>query len=168
MPSAKVLSDVPRFIVVGEATDDASCLQRVSDLRPDVLILDVSMPGGGPAVAKAAREINPDMHILVFSGRQDARLQREMLGAGADQYVVKTGRLRPLLEALDRAFTHRQRSARWGWQHNSGIRAVRSGAEHVSKSGGAVADRTAQPYRQVERVPGGKSPSGPRVRPDGA
>ena len=108
---AKVLSDVPRFIVVGEATDDASCLQRVGDLRPDVLILDVSMPGGGPPVAKAAREINPNMHILVFSGRQDARLQREMLGAGADQYVVKTGRLRPLLEALDRAFAHRQRSA---------------------------------------------------------
>jgi len=46
------------------------------------------------------------MHILVFSGRQDARLQREMLVAGADQYVVKTGRLRPLLEALDRVFTH--------------------------------------------------------------
>jgi DNA-binding NarL/FixJ family response regulator len=106
----KVLSDVPRFIVVGEATDDVSCLQRIDDLRPDVLILDVSMPGGGPAVARAAKELNPTMHILVFSGRQDARVQREMLGAGADQYVVKTGRLRPLLEALDRAFAHRQRS----------------------------------------------------------
>ena len=106
---AKVLSDVPRFVVVGEATDDVSCLQRVNDLRPDVLILDVSMPGGGPAVARMAKSLHPSMHILVFSGRQDARLQREMLGAGADQYVVKTGRLRPLLEALDRAFSHRQR-----------------------------------------------------------
>jgi DNA-binding NarL/FixJ family response regulator len=105
---AKVLYDVPRFVVVGEATDDVSCLQRVRELRPDVLILDVSMPGGGPAVARAAKELTPDMHILVFSGRQDARVQREMLGAGADQYVVKTGRLRPLLEALDRVFTHRQ------------------------------------------------------------
>ena len=105
---AKVLRDVPRFVVVGEATDDVSCLQLVRELRPDVLILDVSMPGGGPSVASACRELIPDMHILVFSGRQDARVQREMLGAGADQYVVKTGRLRPLLEALDRAFTHRQ------------------------------------------------------------
>ena len=52
---AKVLADVPRFIVVGEATDDVSCLQRVRDLRPDVLILDVSMPGGGPAVAGTPR-----------------------------------------------------------------------------------------------------------------
>ena len=52
------------------------------------------------------------MHILVFSGRQDARLQREMLRAGADQYVVKTGRVRPLLEALDRAFAVRARARR--------------------------------------------------------
>jgi two-component system invasion response regulator UvrY len=106
---AKVLADVPRFIVVGEATDDVSCLQRINDLRPDVLILDVSMPGGGPSVARKAKALHPDMHILVFSGRQDPRLQREMLGAGADQYVVKTGRLRPLLEALDRAFSHRNK-----------------------------------------------------------
>jgi DNA-binding NarL/FixJ family response regulator len=62
------------------------------------------MPGGGPDLAKAAKELNPGMHIVVFSGRQDARVQREMLGAGADQYVVKTGRLRPLLEALNQAF----------------------------------------------------------------
>jgi DNA-binding NarL/FixJ family response regulator len=105
---AKVLSDVPRFVVVGEATDDVTCLQRVLELRPDVLILDVSMPGGGPAVAKAAKEMHPTMHILVFSGRQDARVQREMLSAGADQYVVKTGRLRPLLAALDRAVVNRR------------------------------------------------------------
>ena len=44
------------------------------------------------------------MHILVFSGIRDNQMQREMLMAGADEYVVKTGRLRPLLEALDRAF----------------------------------------------------------------
>ncbi len=101
---ALVLSDVPRFVVVGEAIDGVSCLQRVRETQPDVLILDVSMPGGGPSVASAAKEINPCLHIVVFSGRQDHRVQREMLGAGADQFVVKTGRLRPLLEALDQAF----------------------------------------------------------------
>ena len=101
---ALVLSDVPRFVVVGEAIDGVTCLQRVRETVPDVLILDVSMPGGGPSVASAAKQINPGMHILVFSGRQDTRIQREMLGAGADQYVVKTGRLRPLLEALNQAF----------------------------------------------------------------
>jgi DNA-binding NarL/FixJ family response regulator len=103
-----VLVDVPRFLVIGEAYDGLSCLDRVRELRPDVLILDVSMPGGGPHVARAAKELSPRTHILVFSGRQDARVQEAMLDAGADQYVVKTGRLRPLLQALDRAFAASQ------------------------------------------------------------
>jgi DNA-binding NarL/FixJ family response regulator len=99
-----VLSDVPRFHVVGEALDGVSCLERVREMLPDVLILDVSMPGGGPELAKAAKELHPAMHIVVFSGHQEARVRDAMIRAGADQYVVKTGRLRPLLDALDRAF----------------------------------------------------------------
>jgi DNA-binding NarL/FixJ family response regulator len=43
------------------------------------------------------------MHIVVFSGHQEARVRDAMFRAGADQYVVKTGRLRPLLDALNRA-----------------------------------------------------------------
>ena len=101
---SKVLSDAVRFKVVGQASDGLSCLQRIRETEPDVLILDIGMPGGGPHVASAAKEIRPDMHILVFSGIRDNHMQREMLLAGADEYVVKTGRLRPLLEALDRAF----------------------------------------------------------------
>ena len=66
--------------------------------------MDFSMPGGGPLLVKAARELHPELHIIVFSGRQDARTRDAMLDAGANQYVVKTGRLRPLIEALDRAF----------------------------------------------------------------
>lgn len=102
----QVLAEVPRFSVVGEATDADSCLDHVRQFLPDVLILDVSMPGGGPHVATLARGIHPAMHIVVFSGRQEPRVQKEMLSAGADQYVIKTGRLRPLLEALDRAYAN--------------------------------------------------------------
>ena len=104
---SKVLSDAARFQVVGQASDRLTCLEQVRETRPDVLILDIGMPGGGPQVATAAKLIRPNMHILVFSGIRDDHMQREMLLAGADEYVVKTGRLRPLLEALDRAFALR-------------------------------------------------------------
>ena len=99
-----MMSDAPRFQVVAEASDGVTCLQRVREFHPDGLIMDFSMPGGGPLLVKAARELHPDLHIIVFSGRQDARTRDAMLDAGANQYVVKTGRLRPLIEALDRAF----------------------------------------------------------------
>jgi DNA-binding NarL/FixJ family response regulator len=100
---AKVLAGAAHFVVVGEATDGPGCLTSIKQLRPDILILDYSMPGGGPHIASAAREINPSMYILVFSGRDDARVRREMISAGANQYILKTGRLRPLLEALQAA-----------------------------------------------------------------
>jgi DNA-binding NarL/FixJ family response regulator len=40
----------------------------------------------------------------VFSGREDAKIERAMLEAGADQYVLKTGRIGPLLHALQSAY----------------------------------------------------------------
>ena len=93
----------PRFRVVGEAVDGESCLEQVRDAQPDVLILDVNMPGGGPEVARAAKKVCPAMQILVFSGATDSGSQQRMLSAGADDYIVKTGRTRHLLEGLARA-----------------------------------------------------------------
>jgi DNA-binding NarL/FixJ family response regulator len=43
---------------------------------------------------------------VVFSGRQDCATTTAMLQAGADQYVLKTGRVRPLLQALETAYRH--------------------------------------------------------------
>lgn len=99
----QILADSTNFIVAGEAFDGLSCLDRVRAIKPDLLILDVNMPGGGPAMATAARQLNSPMHILVFSGRQDPAITRAMLEAGADQYVLKTGRLKPFYAALDTA-----------------------------------------------------------------
>ncbi len=97
-----VLSGAGRLMVVGEAVDGDSCVQQVEKWRPDVLILDYSMPGGGPQVARSAREKHPGIHIIVFTGRHDPSVRDAMLDAGADQFVVKTGRLRPLMDALNR------------------------------------------------------------------
>jgi len=99
-----ILAADPRFLVVGHAEDGMSCLERVRDTDPDLLILDVNMPGGGPHVAKGAKDIRPQLHIVVFSGREDAKIERAMREAGADQYVLKTGRIRPLLQALQSAY----------------------------------------------------------------
>ncbi|TKV57345.1 response regulator [Nakamurella flava] len=98
-----VLADNPTVEVVGEAPDGDTCLRLLEERRPDVLIVDVSMPGGGPDLARAIKTIRPDCHVIVFSGRADAATQEAMLEAGADQYVVKSGRLRRLIEALERA-----------------------------------------------------------------
>ena len=100
----EILDSDPRFLVVGHAEDGTTCLERVRENDPDLLILDVNMPGGGPHVATGAKDIRPALHIVVFSGREDGKIERAMLEAGADQYVLKTGRIRPLLQALQTAY----------------------------------------------------------------
>ncbi len=98
-----VLAENPRFTMVGEAVDGTECLAAVRVAVPDILILDVRMPGGGPELARAVRQMSPTLHILVYSGSPDIRLRQKMLNAGADQYVIKSGRVQPLLDALELA-----------------------------------------------------------------
>jgi DNA-binding NarL/FixJ family response regulator len=100
----QILARNPHFAVVGQAHDGVSCLEQVEQTRPDLLILDVNMPAGGPHLAAAAKLIRPQLHIVVFSGRQDSATTTAMLTAGADQYVLKTGRVRPLVQALETAY----------------------------------------------------------------
>ena len=100
---ALMLTDAPGMLLVGDAVDGTTCLDRVREFRPDVVVMDFSMPGGGPQLVRQVKHIRPDIHVIVFSGRQDTRTKEAMLDAGADQYVVKTGRLRHLRDALDRA-----------------------------------------------------------------
>jgi DNA-binding NarL/FixJ family response regulator len=107
----KVLAGLPRFEVVGAAGDGETCLALLAVVRPDILVLDVNMPGGGPRVPRAAKAIDPSLHILVYSGRNEPVLQQEMLAAGADEFVLKTGRLRPLVDALGRAFDRKTHPA---------------------------------------------------------
>jgi len=77
----------------------------VRDWLPDVLMLDVNIPGGGPNLAREVRTIHPTMHVVVFSGRDEPSVRQQMLAGGADQYLVKTGRLNLLLAALRRVGT---------------------------------------------------------------
>lgn len=92
-----------RFTVIAEAYDAASCQDLVGQTRPDVLILDVNMPGGGPQIARAVRQLCPTVQIMVYSSSTNRRSRPDMLAAGADDYVIKTGRLQPLLDGLHRA-----------------------------------------------------------------
>ena len=72
-----LLGNFPRFRVVGQAIDGASCLLRIADSRPDIVIMDVSLPGGGVELVRSARAGHPDMQIVMFSGHDEATMQAE-------------------------------------------------------------------------------------------
>ncbi len=87
--------------VIGEAADAPSAQKLVRDRRPDVLVLDLQMPGAEPARdVPALREGAPSTAIVVLTVQSDPRRARDLLRAGASGYVLKQAAERQLTEAI--------------------------------------------------------------------
>jgi len=76
--------------VVGEACDGEEALQLAAELKPDVVLLDMVLPGlNGVEVARRLREAHPGVRVLVLSGYDDEALALGALEAGAAGYLLK-------------------------------------------------------------------------------
>ena len=96
-----MLEAEPDLRVIGEAPDAAAARKLVRDRRPDVLVLDLQMPGAEPASdVPELREEVPGTAIVVLTMQSDPRRAREMLRAGASGYVLKQAAERQLTEAI--------------------------------------------------------------------
>jgi two-component system, NarL family, response regulator NreC len=87
--------------VIGEAGDAPTAQKLVRDRRPDVLVLDLQMPGADPASdVPALREAVPGTAIVVLTMQSDPRRARDLLRAGASGYVLKQAAERQLTAAI--------------------------------------------------------------------
>nr|NIQ96422.1 response regulator transcription factor [Desulfuromonadales bacterium] len=87
--------------VIGEAGDAAETMRLVPDFKPDVLVLDVALPGtNGIDIARQVKEISPSTEIVAFSMYNDKHVVGEMLRAGVSGYVTKTASRTDLLNAI--------------------------------------------------------------------
>jgi len=85
-----VLGDSAQFAVVGEAASAAEAIARVQEWAPDVVVLDVSMPGGSGLHAVAELlERAPRVRVLMLSVHDDAEYVIESVRAGAHGYLRK-------------------------------------------------------------------------------
>jgi two-component system response regulator DegU len=76
--------------VVGEARDGAECVALAKRLEPDVVLLDMRMPGmSGPDVARRLKEVRPQTRILALSIHDEADWLLGAVEAGVDGYVLK-------------------------------------------------------------------------------
>ncbi|MFQ5856407.1 MAG: response regulator transcription factor [Anaerolineae bacterium] len=87
---AMVLRLEPDFEVVGEAGDGRKAVEMARALRPDLVLLDLMIPGmSGEATALALQTAVPDVRVLVLTGAELDEGLLDMLAAGVDGYVLK-------------------------------------------------------------------------------
>lgn len=97
------LSQRDEFMVVGEAGDGETALQQTLALTPNVLLLDLNMPGkGGLDVIPEIRAKAPSVRVLVLTGRDEDYYITRALRAGAHGYILKSASENDLLDAIQK------------------------------------------------------------------
>ena len=97
----KTLEAEPGFDVVGEAGRGDEGLDMIRKLKPDLAVLDITMPGGnGLEVASQLRTAAPDVRFLFLTMHEDDASISRAIGIGADGYVLKTASTDELLQAI--------------------------------------------------------------------
>jgi DNA-binding NarL/FixJ family response regulator len=87
--------------VVGEASDGRSALPLAASLRPDVAIVDVSMPGmKGAETTEALKRASPDLKVLALTIHEDKGYLQLLLEAGASGYALKRAASEELIHAI--------------------------------------------------------------------
>jgi DNA-binding NarL/FixJ family response regulator len=89
------------FKVVGEASDGESALQQISALSPDIVLMDIDMPGeDGIATTRRIKAEYPDMTVVMLTVHDATDKLLEAIKAGAQGYLVKNIRSSELLDQL--------------------------------------------------------------------
>jgi two-component system, NarL family, response regulator NreC len=98
---AVLLREGGEFDVVAEAADIPSMIREVRELKPDLLTLDLTMPGGSSLGALASCFIaHPTLAVAILTMREDPEYARQALRAGARSYVLKEAEPAELLQAF--------------------------------------------------------------------
>jgi two-component system response regulator NreC len=122
--------------VISEAGDGTSAVQRARELKPDVVVMDISMPGiNGLVATRRLKQLQPDLAIVTLTRHGDDAYLQELLRAGVSGYVLKQSPPAELFQAiraaaaggqyLDSTLTKRVTA---GFLAKKGKRPTRSGA----------------------------------------
>jgi DNA-binding NarL/FixJ family response regulator len=153
----KLLIDAePDMTVIAEAGDGDEAVRKTLQTKPDVVVMDISMPGmNGLAATRALKQTQPDTQIITLTRHTEDAYLQELLRAGASAYVLKRSAPTELLHAI--------RGVAAGGQYLDSTLTSRVTAGFVTRPGGgagkqpsALTEREAQVLRLIAAGYGNK------------
>jgi DNA-binding NarL/FixJ family response regulator len=101
-----LLQSSPDFTVVAEAEDGEDAVALVDRHKPDVVIMDISMPKlNGIEATGIMKQANPDLKIIILTVHEDEEYVYQMLRAGASGYVLKSAGKKEIFAAIESALS---------------------------------------------------------------
>ena len=96
-----ILHASPEWEFCGEAENGKDAIRLAAELKPEVIIMDVSMPGlNGIEATRAIRKSQPEIKVVLLTLHESAELLRSAFRAGARGYLLKTDAEQELVKAL--------------------------------------------------------------------
>ncbi len=100
----QIIEEHPRFVIVGEASDGKMGLRMVSELKPDVAVVDIDMPQlNGLEMVRALQRVNSPVSVLVLTMYKEQDMFDAAMDLGVKAYVLKENAVDDLLQALEKA-----------------------------------------------------------------
>ncbi len=103
-----LLSTVPEWEIVGEADNGRDAVSLTSELKPDIVILDIGMPElNGLDATRQIKKKSPETEVLIFTGQETEELVHDVFDSGARSYIMKTDAADHLIDALKALSEHK-------------------------------------------------------------
>ena len=130
----KLLIDAePDMTVVAEAGDGEEAIRKTLEMKPDIVVMDISMPGvNGLAATRTLKQIQPSVLVITLTRHTEDAYLQELLRAGASGFVLKRSAPAELLHAI--------RGVASGGQYSDSTLTSRVTAGFISRAGGGRAN----------------------------
>jgi len=97
----RLLEDNPDLEIVGEASSGEEAISHIKELNPDVVLMDLNMPGiGGLETTKKIKHFAPHIRIIIVTMVDDTMFPQRLLKAGASGYLTKGAKSEEIMRAI--------------------------------------------------------------------
>lgn len=104
--TSRLLADIEGLQIVGQAESGEQAIDMVKDLKPDVVLMDIQMPGiGGLEATRRCLRVDPDLKIIAVTVHEDEPYPSKLLGVGAVGYLTKNADVDEMVRSIKKVMS---------------------------------------------------------------